>query len=204
MSDSPYFVITIASCEADYRQTALSHFPGLAQDLMDQAGALVVRYGVVATGDNVGALAIFQAYEHLDGFEKALDVYAGSTAYAEVMSSGKVQVVLRNIMKTHPVPFDQNREVTSKYAVLTRASSADPMISEMSQLAELFAENGALTLRYGTLITGNNAGNRLVGATYPSMEAIEKTYDALAADAHYAALLSNASINMRGIIRLIG
>ena len=204
MSDSPYFVITIASCEADYRQTALSHFPGLAQDLMDQAGALVVRYGVVATGDNVGALALFQAYEHLDGFEKALDVYAGSTAYAEVMSSGKVQVVLRNIMKTHPVPFNQNREVTSKYADLTRASSADPMVDEMSQLAELFAENGALTLRYGTLITGNNAGNRLVGATYPSMEAIEKTYDALAADARYAALLSNASINMRGIIRLIG
>ena len=204
MSDSPYFVITIASCEGDYRQTALSHFPGLAQDLMDQAGALVVRYGVVATGDNVGALALFQAYEHLDGFEKALDVYAGSTAYAEVMSSGKVQVVLRNILTTHPVQFDQNRAVPSKYAVLTRASSADPMISEMSQLAEVFAENGALTLRYGTLITGSNAGNRLVGATYPSMEAIEKTYDALATDSRYETLLSNASINMRVLIRLIG
>ena len=78
------------------------------------------------------------------------------------------------------------------------------MIDEMSQLASVFADNGALTLRYGTLVTGSNAGNRLVGATYPSMEAIEKTYDALAADSHYQSVLSNASINMRGIIRLMG
>ena len=44
-----------------------------------------------------------------------------------------------------------------------------------------------MLLRYGTLVTGSNAGKRLLGVTYPSMDAIEKTYDGLRASSDYQA-----------------
>ena len=77
------------------------------------------------------------------------------------------------------------------------------MIDTVTQLAPIFADGGALTLRYGTLVTGSNAGNRLLGVTYPSMAAIEKTYDALATDAAYQAALSSFNVNLRAIVRVL-
>ena len=132
-----------------------------------------------------------------------LDVYAASSDYAAMMASGKVSVVMRNLLKIHAVPFDQNTTKTPKFVVLTRATAADTMIDTVTQLAPIFADGGALTLRYGTLVTGSNAGNRLLGVTYPSMAAIEKTYDALAADAAYQAALSSFNVNLRAIVRVL-
>jgi len=39
--------------------------------------------------------------------------------------------------------------------------------------------------------------------TYPSMTAIEKTYDALAADTTYQAALSSFNVNLRVIVRVL-
>jgi hypothetical protein len=172
-------------------------------DLKSKAGAIVVRAGIITTGEQAGSLALFQAYEGMDGFEKALDVYAASSDYAAMMASGKVSVVMRNLLKIHAVPFDQNTTETPKFIVLTRATAADTMIDTITQLAPIFADGGALTLRYGTLVTGSNAGNRLLGVTYPSMAAIEKTYDALTADAAYQAALSSFNVNLRAIVRVM-
>lgn len=203
MADANYFVITVAKCDPTYVATAMEQIGSVIDDLKSKAGAIVVRAGIITTGEQAGSLALFQAYEGMDGFEKALDVYAASSDYAAMMASGKVSVVMRNLLKIHAVPFDQNTTKTPKFIVLTRATAADTMIDTVTQLAPIFADGGALTLRYGTLVTGSNAGNRLLGVTYPSMAAIEKTYDALTADAAYQAALSSFNVNLRAIVRVM-
>ena len=203
MAAANYFVITVARCDPTYVPTAMEQIGSVINDLKSKAGAIVVRAGIITTGEQAGSLALFQAYEGMDGFEKALDVYAASSDYAAMMASGKVSVVMRNLLKMHAVPFDQNTTKTPKFIVLTRATAADTMIDTVTQLAPIFADGGALTLRYGTLVTGSNAGNRLLGVTYPSMAAIEKTYDALAADAAYQAALSSFNVNLRAIVRVL-
>jgi hypothetical protein len=203
MADANYFVITVAKCDPTYVATAMEQIGSVIDDLKSKAGAIVVRAGIITTGEQAGSLALFQAYEGMDGFEKALDVYAASSDYAAMMASGKVSVVMRNLLKIHAVPFDQNTTKTPKFIVLTRVTAADTMIDTVTQLAPIFADGGALTLRYGTLVTGSNAGNRLLGVTYPSMAAIEKTYDALAADAAYQAALSSFNVNLRAIVRVM-
>ena len=203
MAAANYFVITVARCDPTYVPTAMEQIGSVINDLKSKAGAIVVRAGIITTGEQAGSLALFQAYEGMDGFEKALDVYAASSDYAAMMASGKVSVVMRNLLKIHAVPFDQNTTKTPKFIVLTRATAADTMIDTVTQLAPIFADSGALTLRYGTLVTGSNAGNRLLGVTYPSMAAIEKTYDALAADAAYQAALSSFNVNLRAIVRVL-
>jgi len=203
MAAANYFVITVARCDPTYVPTAMEQIGSVIDDLKSKAGAIVVRAGIITTGEQAGSLALFQAYEGMDGFEKALDVYAASSDYAAMMASGKVSVVMRNLLKMHAVPFDQNTTETPKFTVLTRVTAADTMIDTVTQLAPIFADSGALTLRYGTLVTGSNAGNRLLGVTYPSMAAIEKTYDALAADAAYQAALSSFNVNLRAIVRVL-
>ena len=203
MAVASYFVITVARCDPTYVPTAMEQIGSVINDLKSKAGAIVVRAGIITTGEQAGSLALFQAYEGMDGFEKTLDVYAASSDYAAMMASGKVSVVMRNLLKIHAVPFDQNTTKTPKFIVLTRVTAADTMIDTVTQLAPIFADGGALTLRYGTLVTGSNAGNRLLGVTYPSMAAIEKTYDALAADAAYQAALSSFNVNLRAIVRVL-
>ena len=203
MSDPNYFVITVAKCDPTYLPTAMEQVGSVINDLKSKAGALVVRAGVIATGEQTGSLALFQAYEGMDGFEKALDVYAASSDYAAMLGSGKVSVVMRNILKMHSVPFNHNTSEAPKYIVLTRAAAPQSSIDTVTQLAPIFADNGALTLRFGTLVTGNNAGNRLLGVTYPSMDAIEKTYDTLRDDPNYQAALADFNINLRAIVRVL-
>ena len=134
--------------------------------------------------------------------EKALDVYSNSAAYAEFVASGKVQISLRNLVRTHPVGFKANGSGDPKYLVLTRASSSDLMLDNVSKLAKVFEDAGARTLAYGTIITGSNVGNRLLGITYPSMSTIETAYDTLASDPDYQVLLQGVDINNRQIVRL--
>ena len=66
-----------------------------------------------------------------------------------------------------------------------------------------FKNNGAVTLRFGNLLTGSNAGNFLLGVGYPSMEAIEKTYDELLVHSSYKELMTFAKMNMRNIIKIL-
>ena len=202
MSNINYFVLTVADCDADYTSTMVGHVKTLAQELLDDAGAIRVRVGVVSTGDNPGAVLLVQGYERIDGFEIALGVYAKSSAYASFVASGKVRIRLRNIVRTHSVAFEAKGSGDAKYIVLTRGSSADPMLENMAELAKVFEDAGACTLAYGTVITGSNVGNRLLGITYPSMSAIESAYDELASNTAYQSLIGDIDINMRQIVRL--
>ena len=77
-------------------------------------------------------------------------------------------------------------------------------MDRVQKFVPLFEENGAMVMRYGTLMTGSNVGKRLLGVTYPSMDAIQKTYDTLQASDDYSAMLAEVDLDMRNIIKFVG
>ena len=54
MADANYFVITVAKCDPTYVPTAMGQIGSVIDDLKSKAGALVVRAGVIATGEHPG------------------------------------------------------------------------------------------------------------------------------------------------------
>lgn len=204
MSSPNYIMITVASCEPGFLTQALQHTGNVAQELKDQAGAVMTRHGVISTGTEAGSIILFQGYDELNGIDSALKTYAGSDEYKALVGSGKIQVTLRNIVKLEDLGLQNPSTDLPAYAVLTKWGSASPMTERMAPLVPLFEENGAMFLRYGTLITGSSAGRRLMGVGYPSMDAIEKTYDALRASKDYAALLADMDLDFRNIVRYAG
>ena len=93
---------------------------------------------------------------------------------------------------------------------LTMSCTPDPLwvdhsefLNCVNEASSCFKANGALTLRFGNLLTGSNVGNYLLGVGYPSMEAIEKTYDELLAHDSYKELMTFAKVNMRNIIKIL-
>ncbi len=93
---------------------------------------------------------------------------------------------------------------TPSYGVVTLVSGSAMTAERMKGVVPIFDQNGAMLMRFGTLITGSNAGKKLIGVTYPSMDAIEKTYDGLRASADYQSLMSEIELERREIIRFVG
>jgi hypothetical protein len=85
---------------------------------------------------------------------------------------------------------------------MTRWGSADPMIDRAKELIPHFEAGGTMILRYGTIVTGDAVGRRVLAVGYPSMDAIEKTYAALRGDPNYAAFIGDVDIDFRNIVRL--
>ena len=90
---------------------------------------------------------------------------------------------------------------------MTKGKSATSN-SELTSLTQdctgVFAENGAQTFRFGQILTGDNPGQYLLGITYPSMEAIQKAYDALPSNPAVQRVYSAIDVNMRSIIQIHG
>ncbi len=177
MSKSSYVVLTVASVDFSYRQTMTKLMSSYSKDLIANAGAKGTRFGSIATGEHAGSLIFIQFYDNLDGYQKALEVQSNSNDFKEIMNSGKANIYLRNIATALPTKFENSSE-HPKYIVLTRAEAAmsdkDKFLNCINDTASCFKDNGALTLRFGNLLTGSNVGNFLLGVGYPSMEAIEK------------------------------
>jgi len=208
MTNANYGVITRASCEPSYKETALELLGGFAKDLRERAGAELVRYGYFGTGQGAGDLLFVQLYENLGGFDKAQEVYASSASYKSFFQSGKVSLKLRNIVKILPIAFETPPNPSPKYLVFTKGA-ADPenknaAVDHIQQATGILSENGALTARFGQIITGSNVGQLLLAVTYPSLDAIEKTYDALNESQIFKDLHKVVDVNQREIIRLIG
>lgn len=207
MPNINYGIITTADCEPAYRVTAFDLMATFAGELKKQANAEIVRYGYFGTGSDAGALVFTQLYKDLSCFDKAQQVYTGSSAYKALIESGKVCIILRNIVKMIPIDFNPNTHGEPKYMVFTKAGvdaqNRDAAIDHLTQLAHIFSENGALTLRFGQLITGSNVGQYLLAVSYPSMDAIEKTYDTLNEDPVYRSMVTKVSVNRREIVRLM-
>ena len=203
-----YIIITAARCAPENRQMALSHMPGFAADLASKAGAVRCRFGVTLSGLVPGALVFVQMYKSLSGFEKAMDVMPQSKAYASMTDDTGADVYIRNIMKAMPITFTESA-AEAKYLVLTRAMapkgmSPDEFTGEVQNAASVFADGGTLTMRLGRIMTGSNPGGYMLGVSYPSLAAVEVTYDRLNKDSGFGTFANKIDINMRSIIRLHG
>ena len=201
MTESKFMVVVAAKCDASFRQEALQNMSSFASFLKGTAGALTVRYGTVGTGPNAGNLIMFQGYKDMNAIENAWDKHSDSADYNNLMASGKMSVVVRNIIRLHPLSIEDTTGVNPKYGVLIKFNSNDPMIDEVTKIGQVFKDNGALTFRYGTLSTGSDAGHRVFGVTYPSMDSIEKAYDAANDHPIYQKALSKVDVDFRNIIR---
>ena len=206
MSNTNYVIITVASVDFSYRETMAKLMSSYSKDLIAKAGAKGTRFGSIGTGEHAGSLLFVQFYDDLNGYQKGLEMQGNSSQFKEIMSSGKANIYLRNIATSLQTKFEQSAE-HPKYIVMTRAeasmSDKEKFLDCINDTSSCFKDNGALTLRFGNLLTGSNVGNYLLGVGYPSMEAIEKTYDELLAHSSYKKLMTFAKVNMRNIIKIL-
>ena len=203
-----YIIITAAKCAPENRQKALSYMPEFANKLVQNAGALRCRFGVTMSGIVPGALVFVQMYESLSGYEKAIDVMPKSKAYLGMINDAGANVYVRNVMKAMPLEFIEGSE-EAKYLVLTRAMpqtgmSPEEFTGEVQNAAATFSDGGALTMRLGRIITGTNPGGYMLGVSYPSLDAVEATYDRLGSSTSFSNFANKIDINMRSIVRLHG
>ncbi|MDC0531237.1 hypothetical protein OAO48_03615 [Alphaproteobacteria bacterium] len=206
MSNTNYVIMTVASVDFSYRETMAKLMSSYSKDLIAKAGAKGTRFGSIGTGEHAGSLLFVQFYDDLNGYQKGLELQGNSSQFKEIMSSGKANIYLRNIATSLQTKFEQSSE-HPKYIVMTRAeasmSDKEKFLDCVNDTSSCFKDNGALTLRFGNLLTGSNVGNYLLGVGYPSMEAIEKTYDELSANSSYKKLMTFAKVNMRNIIKIL-
>ena len=206
MSNTNYVIMTVASVDFSYRETMAKLMSSYSKDLIAKAGAKGTRFGSIGTGEHAGSLLFVQFYDDLNGYQKGLELQGNSSQFKEIMSSGKANIYLRNIATSLQTKFEQSAE-HPKYIVMTRAeasmSDKEKFLDCVNDTSSCFKDNGALTLRFGNLLTGSNVGNYLLGVGYPSMEAIEKTYDELSANSSYKKLMTFAKVNMRNIIKIL-
>ena len=206
MSNTNYVIMTVASVDFSYRETMAKLMSSYSKDLIAKAGAKGTRFGSIGTGEHAGSLLFVQFYDDLNGYQKGLEMQGNSSQFKEVMSSGKANIYLRNIATSLQTKFEQSTE-QPKYIVMTRAeasmSDKEKFLDCINDTSSCFKDNGALTLRFGNLLTGSNVGNYLLGVGYPSMEAIEKTYDDLSVNSSYKKLMTFAKVNMRNIIKIL-
>ena len=200
-----FYVQTVGSIPANKHSEAIAMLQELAEE-SKAAGSERASYGTIMTGNNAGSIIFQQFFSSLDGFANVMDAFATSSTYAKVISTG-LKVTTRNIARFCEVPFTAPSNPQRKFLVLTRGKasvSQAEIIDLMVQSAPIFSENGAQTLRFAKLMTGNNAGDFLTGVTYPSMAAIEATYDALGASPVVAKVYASLDVNLRTIIRIQG
>ena len=206
MSNTNYVIMTVASVDFSYRETMAKLMSSYSKDLIAKAGAKGTRFGSIGTGEHAGSMLFVQFYDDLNGYQKGLEIQGNSSQFKEIMSSGKANIYLRNIATSLQTKFEQSAE-HPKYIVMTRAeasmSDKEKFLDCINDTSSCFKDNGALTLRFGNLLTGSNVGNYLLGVGYPSMEAIEKTYDELLAHSSYKKLMTFAKVNMRNIIKIL-
>ena len=206
MSNTNYVIMTVASVDFSYRETMAKLMSSYSKDLIAKAGAKGTRFGSIGTGEHAGSLIFVQFYDDLNGYQKGLELQGNSSQFKEIMSSGKANIYLRNIATSLQTKFEQSSEYP-KYIVMTRAeasmSDKEKFLDCVNDTSSCFKDNGALTLRFGNLLTGSNVGDYLLGVGYPSMEAIEKTYDELSANSSYKKLMTFAKVNMRNIIKIL-
>lgn len=204
MSSPKYMMVTVASCSPEFVADAFKHLGTLAGELKEQAGALTTRYGMMATGEHTGQLVLFQTYEELNGVDAAFGVYQSSAAYQAIINSGHIAVTLRNILKIEDLGLASPSVDIPAYGVVTRWGCKSLMLDEMRAEVPHFENNGAMIMRYCTIMTGPAAGRRLLVVGYPSMDSIEQTYSALQASAGYKTLLQTFDLDWRNIIRIAG
>ena len=200
-----FYVNTVGAVPAGKLLEAVSLGVKLAEE-SSAAGSTRASVGTIMTGNNAGSVVFQQFFQSLNDFANVMDAFATSDTYGKIMGTG-LTVTMRNIAKFCDVPFDAPANPQRKYVVLTRGKShiSQPDLMDlMSEASPMFAETGAQTFRFARVMTGNNAGDILLGVTYPSMAEIETTYDAIASNPIAAKIYDALDVNLRTIIKVQG
>ena len=200
-----FYVNTVGAVPAGKLSEAVSLGITLAEE-SKAAGSTRASVGTIMTGNNAGSVVFQQFFQSLNDFANVMDAFATSDTYGKIMGTG-LTVTMRNIAKFCDVPFDAPANPQRKYVVLTRGKShiSQPDLMDlMSEASPMFAETGAQTFRFARIMTGNNAGDFLLGVTYPSMAEIETTYDAIASNPIAAKIYDALDVNLRTIIKVQG
>ena len=204
MSSPKYMMVTVAKCAPQQYGKAIGHLEGLANDLKSDAGAVTTRHGIMATGEHTGQLLLFQTYTEMNGIDRAFGVYEKSASYKGLVEDIGVSVTLRNILRIEELGLQKPSTDVPAYGVVTRAISRRLEMDRMAAIVPHFENNGAMIFRYCTILTGPAAGHRLLVVGYPSMDSVEKTYDALRGSSENDAILETHEIEWRNIIRITG
>ena len=197
-----FCVITVAECDANYLSRALELTRELKNEIEEKGNPVSIRAGTLITGYYAGAMAFFQNYLTLSDFEKSYEILQASWHYQSLFKSGAAKVASRNLIKFSPVEYEENLIVEAQYLVLTRVKTLGSMLPSINRLAPVFSKTGALSYRLGSIMTGNNVGNELLGVSYKSMNQIETAYDLLADNLDYKDLLKNVTVKARNIVKL--
>ena len=198
-----FYVSTVGAVPAGKLSEAVSLGVKLAEE-SSAAGSTRASVGTIMTGNNAGSVVFQQFFQSLNDFANVMDAFATSDTYGKIMGTG-LTVTMRNIAKFCDVPFDAPANPQRKYVVFTRGKShiSQPELMElMAEASPMFAETGAQTFRFARIMTGNNAGDFLLGVTYPSMSEIEATYDAIASNPVAAKIYNALDVNLRSIIKV--
>ena len=204
MTSPKYMMVTVAKCPPPKLGEAKGHLDGLCSDLKSGAGAVTTRHGIIATGEHTGQIVLFQTYDELNGIDRAFGVYESSASYKGLIHDVGVSVTLRNIMRIEDLGLANPSSDQPEYGVVTRGISADLQLDNMRACVPHFDAGGAMILRYCTILTGPAAGHRLIVAGYPSMNAIEQTYNNLGGSPEYNKVLETFEVEWRNIIRVMG
>jgi hypothetical protein len=204
MADETYTVITVARFAPTAQREMMEALGALSADLRAEAGALAARFGIVATGEDTGDAMLYAVYPDLASVERAFATYRTSDAYARAVAVEGLKIKSRDIVRNEDVGLANPSPDAPRYAVMTRWTCADLMLDEIREALVVWEANGATIARYGTLMTGSDVGKRLMTAGFPSMDAIEKTYAALATNETYRAAMARLELNRRDIVRVHG
>ena len=197
-----FCVITVAECDANYLSRVLELTRELKNEIEEKGNPVSIRAGTLITGYYAGAMAFFQSYLTLSDFEKSYEILQASWHYQSLFKSGAAKVASRNLIKFSPVEYEENLIVEAQYLVLTRVKTLGSMLPSINRLAPVFSKTGALSYRLGSIMTGNNVGNELLGVSYKSMNQIETAYDLLVDNLDYKDLLKNVTVKARNIVKL--
>ena len=197
-----FCVITVAECDANYLSRALELTRELKNEIEEKGNPVSIRAGTLITGYYAGAMAFFQNYLTLSDFEQSYEILQASPHYQTLFNCGAAKVASRNLIKFSPVEYEENLIVEAQYLVLTRVKTLGSMLPSINRLAPVFSKTGALSYRLGSIMTGNNVGNELLGVSYKSMNQIETAYDLLVDNLDYKDLLKNVTVKARNIVKL--
>jgi len=196
-----YTMITRARVASDYRDTAIGAMEQF-KEVQLANGATGVRQGMLMTGSNVNSFVAIQFFGDMSGVESAYEALRKAPITKQTMGSGKFEIYGRGILKDL-VHFGTHGSAEAKYIVLTNGKSENAIEDEVTELGNIFIQNGGLGGRLGKFVMGDQADGKtyLFGMGYPSLSTVQSAYDAIPEDVS-TKTYKLVSVQRRQIIRL--
>lgn len=200
MPEVKFMVTTVATPHQGQAANLAPVLSDLSKEVRKNSSAVMVRLGRLASGSRAGQFLFMQAYKSMADIEATYDYLAASTTYAEALKLGTPTA--RGIGRT--LMWEPNTtSINPKYMVLTRFSADTPLVDEAKHILGIMKENGALGGGFSISMTGPIVGKYRLGVGYPSMAAIEASYDAAQEDSVFQSTLAKVNLDFRNIVRIL-